>query len=240
MPDTVIRRVLAVGAHPDDVEISCGGTLARYANGGAEVTVVTVMNGDKGTWDLPPEEISEIRRKECMASAAVIGAQWIGLGHSDGTLVWDKELHVKLIQTFQQVDPDIIVTHAPDDYMSDHTETARAVTNASCYTVCPQFCAHGGKPGSKVPPVYFMDTVCGVGFAPQEYVDITDTLETKLAMYAKHVSQHKYLAEREGQDFFEVIRTVARYRGLQCGAGYAEAFCRYEVWPRIACARHLP
>lgn len=240
MPHAKIHRVLAVGAHPDDIEISCAGTLACYSRDGVKVTIVTIMNGDKGTYDLPPKEISEIRKKESIAAAALIRAKWIGLGYSDGTLVWDGGLHKKLIRTIQKVNPDIIITHAPHDYMSDHTETARAVMNASFYSVCPQFCAKGTKPSGTVAPVYFMDTICGVGFLPQEYVDITDTLETKLAMYAKHESQHKYLSKRENEDFFEVIKTQARYRGLQCRTEYAEAFCRYETWPRISCERHLP
>jgi len=85
-----------------------------------------------------------------------------------------------------------------------------------------------------------MDTLCGVDFAPQEYVDITDTLETKLAMYAKHESQHQYLSEREAVDFFDIIRTTAHFRGLQAGCVHAEAFRGYDVWPRLSTKRLLP
>lgn len=240
MSTTQIRRVLAIGAHPDDVEILCGGTLARYVQQGVEVAILTVMNGDKGSFELSPEEIAEIRRNECIAAADVIGAEWIGLGVSDGTVVWDKQFHVRMIQTIQSVAPDLIFTHAPNDYMSDHTEVSKAVMNATFYTVCPQFCAEDAKPTESVAPVYFMDTLCGIGFVPQEYVDITDTLETKLEMYTKHESQHQYLSEREGTDFFDVIKTSGHYRGLQCGVQYAEAFRRYEVWPRVSCERLLP
>jgi len=240
MANEPIERVLAVGAHPDDIEILCAGTLARFAREGAAVSIITVMNGDKGGFDIPPAELAETRRRECIAAAEVIGADWIGLGVPDGTLAWDGDLHVRMIQAIQGVNPDLIITHAPNDYMSDHTETSKAVTNASFYTVCPQFCAEGREPAAAVAPVYFMDTVAGVGFDPQEYVDISDTLEIKLKMYSKHASQHRYLSEREGLDFADVIRTTARFRGLQCGAEYAEAFRGYAVWPRISCRRHLP
>jgi LmbE family N-acetylglucosaminyl deacetylase len=235
-----VMRVLAVGAHPDDVEILCAGTLARYAQMGAHVTIVTVTNGEKGSYDRPPEEVAEMRKKECMASAAVIGADWMGLGCTDGALISNQELHVRMIQTMQKADADLIITHAPNDYSSDHTETAKAVINASFYSVCPQFCAPGGNPTRHVAPVYFMETVCGVGFEPQEYVDISTTLDTKLEMYAKHESQHRYLSQREHTDFFEVIRTSARYRGIQCGVKYAEAFRRRETWARLSCRRLLP
>ena len=235
-----IRRVLAVGAHPDDVEILCAGTLARFCKMGVKVAIITVMNGDKGAFDIPPEKLAEMRREECMAAAAVLDAEWMGLGVPDGTLIWDKELHTRMIQAIQRANPDLILTHAPNDYMSDHTETSKAVVNASFYSVCPQFCAEGQEPTGSVVPVYFMDTLCGVDFQPDEYVDITDTLETKLEMYGKHESQHRYLSEREGTDFFEVIRTTARFRGLQCGAKHAEAFRRYTAWPRGVCRRLLP
>ena len=199
-----------------------------------------MSSGDKGTFDRPPEEIVALREKECRESARVIGAEWIGFGIPDGTIIWDEKLHVRMIRTIQQIDPDLIITHSPDDYMSDHIETSRAVTNASFYIVCPQFCAEGGNPASVVVPVLFMDNICGVRFLPSEYVDITDTLETKLAMYEKHVSQHSYLVQRQNQDFFEVIRTSARYRGLQCGVTYAEGFRQYQVSPRLSCTRLLP
>jgi LmbE family N-acetylglucosaminyl deacetylase len=240
MTDNSIKHVLAVGAHPDDIEISCAGTLARYVKDGTRVTILTLSSGDKGTFDLPAEEITKIRENECRAAAAVIDAEWIGFGIPDGTIIWDEKLHTRMIQAIQQAAPDLIITHSPDDYMSDHVETSKAVTSASFFTVCPQFCAEDGKPASIVVPVFFMDNICGVGFLPSEYVDITDTFDTKLAMYDKHESQHTYLAERQNQDFFEVIKTSARYRGLQCGVTYAEGFRRYEVSPRLSCERLLP
>ncbi len=240
MANELIKRVLAVGAHPDDVEILCAGTLARFAREGAAVSIMTVMNGDKGAFDIPPAELAEARRRECLAAAAVIGADWIGLEVPDGTLVWDHDLHVRMIQAIQGVNPDVIITHSPNGYMSDHIETSKAVTNASFYSVCPQFCVEGQEPTDVVAPVYFMDTPTGVGFEPQEYVDISSTLEVKLGMYSKHESQHKYLSEREGIDFTDVIRTTAHFRGLQCGVEFAEAFRAYAVWPRLSCRRHLP
>ena len=141
-------------------------------------------------------------------------------------------------------------TYGPRQYSPSSARQARtdagsnvngkAVTNASFYTVCPQFCAGGKTPCDKVVPVYFMDTVCGLGFTPQEFVDITDTLEVKLEMYSKHESQHTYLSQREGVDLFDLVKTAAHYRGFQCGVKYAEAFSRYDVWPRLTCERLLP
>ncbi len=234
-----IERVLAVGAHPDDIEIFCAGTLARFVQQGVQVTMVTVTNGEKGSFELSAEEMVEIRKKESIEAAKVIGAKWVGMGYPDGELIRSPELHVQLIQVIQEANPDLIITLSPNDYHSDHTEVSKAVTNASFFGMCPQFSKEGAV-CENVPFVYFMDTTCGVDFVPEEYVDITDTLETKLEMYSKHESQHCYLEDREGVDFSEIIKTTGRFRGLQCGVKFAEAFTPYRAWPRITTERLLP
>jgi len=235
-----MKKVLAGGAHPDDVEILCGGILARYADQGVNVTILTVTNGEKGSLDKPPESVVEIRNEECKLTAAVIGADWFSPGVPDRQVAWNEQLHIAMIQAIQQADPDVIITHPSNDYASDHVETSKAVVNTSFYTPCPQFTASDGNFRKKVAPVYFMDTACGVGFEPVEYVDITDTLSTKLDMLSKHASQYDYLEKRDGMDFAELIRTSARYRGFQCGCKFAEAFRPYNAWPRLQTKRILP
>jgi len=239
MMNGTIKRVLAVGAHPDDIEIFCAGTLARFVQKGVQVTMVTVTNGEKGSFELSAEELAEIRKNECREAAKVIGADWIGMGYPDGELIRSPDLHLQMIQVIQKANPDLIITLSPNDYHSDHVEVSKAVTNASFFGVCPQF-SKDGVVCNGVPFVYFMDTTCGVDFVPEEYVDITETLETKLEMYSKHESQHRYLKEREGVDFTDIIKTTAHFRGLQCGAEFAEAFRPYRAWPRITTERLLP
>lgn len=99
-----IQHVLAVGAHPDDVEILCAGTLARYRKAGVRVTILTVMNGDKGSFEMTTAETARVRREECIAAASVIGAEWRGLGIPDGTLVWDETLHRAMIRALQEIE----------------------------------------------------------------------------------------------------------------------------------------
>jgi N-acetylglucosamine malate deacetylase 1 len=85
-----------------------------------------------------------------------------------------------------------------------------------------------------------MDTVAGVGFMPSEYVDISESIEIKLAALDCHQSQIKWLKEHDSIDFLDFVRTCSKYRGLQCGVPYAEAFRPCQAWPRMRAARLLP
>ena len=109
-------RVLAVGAHPDDVEILCGGTLARYAAAGHQVVVCHATTGDMGSFEHGREEISAIRLQEARAAAAILGAEHRTLGLADGEVnaadPAQKRLVVDLVRDAR---PDVILTHATDD-----------------------------------------------------------------------------------------------------------------------------
>lgn len=135
--------------------------------------------------------------------------------------------------------PDVIITHNDTDYMQDHTETSRIVTNGS-------FCSglshrpRSFEPYSSFIPVFFMDTLAGVGFQPTHYVDITDQIETKLAALRCHRSQLDWMLEHDNIDFADMVRTCSKYRGYQCGAAYAEGFRPYTVYPRMAAGNLLP
>jgi LmbE family N-acetylglucosaminyl deacetylase len=85
-----------------------------------------------------------------------------------------------------------------------------------------------------------MDTLAGIGFVPTEYVDISDFIETKLEMNNCHQSQIKWLYEHDGIDFLDFVRTVSKFRGLQCGKAYAEGFTQCKAWPRMTTVRLLP
>ena len=91
-----------------------------------------------------------------------------------------------------------------------------------------------------IAPLYYMDTIAGVNFLPEEYVDITDTLERKLSAVDKHESQVKWMKDHDGIDFLDFVRTVSKFRGLQCGVKYAEGFKACRTWPRQTTKRLLP
>lgn len=231
--------VLAVGAHPDDLEILCGGTLARYAREGCRVIMAHVLNGDKGHYTMNSRRLAAIRRREAQAAGRLIDAQVIGLDLPDGELFSTLAVRKIMMDLVRKTRPDIIVTHAPTDYMSDHTVTSQVTCDASFYAASPLFktrqAAH-----SKIAPIVFMDTLAGIDFQPAEYVDISKTFQVKMDMLSCHQSQLKWLKEHDGIDMLEMIETIARFRGLQCGVRYAEAFGIYKAWGRNVTARLLP
>lgn len=235
-------NVLAVGCHPDDLEIGCGGTLAKLAAQGHRVTMVHVANGDKGHKVIRPEELKRIRKQEAQSAGELIGAEVIGLDVPDLAVKSDQdELVGKLARVIRRVKPDYIITHPPEDYMKDHMEVSRAVFDASFAATVPHYQpADGEKAHDKAVPIYYMDTLAGVGFLPTEYVDIGDHIETKIRMNECHQSQIRWLYEHDGIDFLDFVRTVSKFRGLQCGRPYAEGFKQCQAWPRLTTARLLP
>ena len=235
-------NVVAVGCHPDDLEIGCGGTLAKLAEAGHRVAMVHVASGDKGHKVIPSERLREIRAKEAQAAGALIGADVIGIGIPDLAVKADHdELIRELAGVFRECRPDYIITHPPQDYMKDHMEVSHAVFDASFAATIPHYQAKSSAAAcSRIPPIYYMDTLAGIGFLPVEYVDISAHIETKIKMNACHESQIGWLLEHDGIDFLEFVRTVSRFRGLQCGVGYAEGFTVCQAWPRLAPQRLLP
>jgi hypothetical protein len=93
---------------------------------------------------------------------------------------------------------------------------------------------------TKVPVIYYMETIVGMGFIPSMYVDITNTFETKKDMLSQHCSQLVWLKEHDNIDVLDIMETMAKFRGWQCGVKYAEGFNPCLLWPRVAPARLLP
>jgi LmbE family N-acetylglucosaminyl deacetylase len=233
-------RVLAVGAHPDDLVILCAGTLARYAADGHAVAMVDVTRGDRGSFVHTAEEIAAIRARESRAAAEVIGAEYVGLGLSDGEVFsQDRRQREMVIDLIRSARPDVIISHSPNDYMADHNETARLVFDASFLASLPLLVtSHPAH--DQVPPLYQMDTLAGVGFQPAEYVDISATIGDKIRMLEAHQSQLTWLRDHDGVDIVEQVRTTARFRGNQCGVACAEGFVPVLTWLRGRPYRVLP
>lgn len=232
-------RILAVGAHPDDIEILCAGTLARYASDGAQVTMCIATDGAAGHRDIPPAELAAIREREARTSADVIGADLIWLGLPDELVFDDEPTRLVFVDAVRRARPDLILTHPPDDYHPDHRAVSTLVFNASFVASLPNIAtdqpAHG-----LVPPIRYMDTLAGKGFHPSEYVDISDTFEIKRRMLECHASQLDWLRDHDDIDVVEFMRVMARTRGFQSGVAYAEGFREADTWPRTPPRRLLP
>jgi LmbE family N-acetylglucosaminyl deacetylase len=232
-------RVLAVGAHPDDIELLCAGTLAKFARKGNKVFIIHLCNGDLGGKGISRQKLARIRKAEAKESGALIGAKVLGPICSDlGTFLNKDNVH-KLIELVRQVMPDIIITHSPDDYMSDHVNTSRLVFEASFGATVPNYKTRS-KAHELIVPVFYMDTLAGINFLPTDYVDITKEWEIKKEMFLCHRSQHGWLKGHHKADATELMEAMARFRGIQCGVKFAEGFRKMDVWGRLRPERLLP
>lgn len=233
-------KVLAVGAHPDDLEILCGGTLARYVEEGHEVVMCHVTKGDRGSFEYTSEEVTAIRHEEAREAARIAGAEHVSLGISDGEVnASDPAQRLLVVDLVRESRPDLIITHSTGDYMADHNEVSRLVFDASFLSSLPLL--ETAKPAHPVvAPIYYMETVAGLGFTPTEFVDVSSTIEKKVQMLEAHASQLRWLKDHDGADIVENLRVATAYRGLQCGVAYAEGFNSCSAWLRGTTKRLLP
>lgn len=237
-------NILAIGAHPDDIETSCGGTLAKYAKLGHKVFTATATNGNVGSATLPMDEIAAIRKEEARRAAAVIGAEYICLDYDDEMFFEDKAARLAFINLVRYCKADVILTHNPEDYNPDHELTSKIINDIA--VMIPVEKIKTKEPAyDKIPIIAYFEPVNGLGFVPTEYVDITETMEIKMEMCAQHKSQVSWMQDNykdtmDGKDFFENYRTIAKYRGIQCGVEYAEGFRMSNDAFRVVPYRVLP
>lgn len=234
-------NILAIGCHPDDLEIGCGGTLAKLAGQGHNVIMCHVANGNMGHVIITPEELRNIRTKEAEDAGHIIGAaEVINLDVPDLQVnSYNENTVKKVIDLIRYSKPAMIITHSPEDYMKDHLEVSKLVFDASFSSSVPHYTTTNPA-YSEIVPIYYMDTLAGVNFSPEEYVDITETIELKINAVNSHQSQVKWMLDHDHIDFLDFVRTVSKFRGLQCGVPFAEGFRKCAVWPRLTTKRLLP
>lgn len=233
-------NILAVGAHPDDVEVNCAGTLAKYAAQGHKVFICTATSGNIGSATLSKEEIGAIRKAEAAKSAAIIGAEYICLDYDDEFLYDDPSVRIKFINMVRHCKPDVIFTHNLKDYNPDHERTGKIITDIQVMYPIAKIITEE-PPCDILPAVYYFEPSRGLNFIPTDYVDITDYYETKKQMLLCHESQVQWMMDNfKGRNitedhFTDSIYIMGRYRGKQCDVQFAEAFVRandgYKVKP---------
>lgn len=227
----VPERVLAVYAHPDDPDISCGGTLARWAGLGSEVHVVLCTNGDKGTTDptVDPAALASARAAECGEAAAVLGvtAQHV-LGYRDGELVDDASFRSELVAWVRRLRPTTVLCPDPtavffgEDYFNhrDHRVVGFAVLDAlSPAAALPLYFPEAGA-AHQVETALLSGTL-----EPTVWVDITSTIDDKAAAVSCHRSQFG----DDGDWAARAVRLRAREDGRRAGVAFAEGFRRLRL-----------
>lgn len=232
--------VLCISCHPDDMEIACAGTLLKCKERGDRVVVCHLSSGNLGHVVISPEELIPMRAGEARRSAEKAGFEVMWGGFHD-LEIYDnnKEARDKVVEIIKTIDPDFIITHDPNDYMPDHTAVSRLVFDASFTASLPNYPSRA-EGAARLVPIYYMDTLAGVGFDPTEYVDVTDHIEKKLEMLNCHESQIVWMRDHDHIDFPDMVRTCSKYRGYQCGAEYAEAFKQCKAYLKGTTKRLLP
>lgn len=194
-------NILAIGAHPDDIELGCAGTLLRYVKSGHRVFYLIMSDGAKGGE-------SGTRKAEQEAAAAGLGVTKLFWGNATDTrFAVDSEMVSFIEQLCDQVHPDEVYVNFPDDSHQDHRALAKCVIAATRY----------------VPRVLFYEDYTSLDFNPEIFVDITDVLDQKMEVIRCHRSQ----VERQRPsrlDMLESVKAMAHFRGFQGKIRYAEGF----------------
>ena len=234
-------NILAIGAHPDDLEIACYGTLAKFVQQGHNVFVCHASNGNLGHVVIKPIELAKIRTAEAQSAADVIGAKHYTLDIDDQYVDSnDNEQVKKLVRVIRETRPDFIITHTEDDYHRDHVETYKLVFRATCCASLAHYDDGVNLPTVEICPLYQMDTLANAGFTPTEYVDISDTIGLKLKALSCHDSQITWMREHDKFVFIDFVSSSSKVRGCQCGVEYAEGFRADLHYGRMTTKRFLP
>jgi LmbE family N-acetylglucosaminyl deacetylase len=183
-------RVLLVGAHPDDCDIKAGGLTALYRERGHDVRILSMTNGDAGHHELSGVELAERRRREGEAAAETVGATFEMFDSSDGELMPTLAERKRLIRYVREYDPDLLVTHRPNDYHPDHRYTAQLVRDAAYMVTVPNVCPETPRLESNPVIGYFHDHFEKPNpFEPDVPVAVDDVIDEKVQMMHCHESQ---------------------------------------------------
>ena len=233
-------RALAIYAHPDDPEISAGGSLARWAADGAEVWVLITTRGDKGTSDpdADGEALARLRVEETAAAAERLGLTGhFHLDYDDGELVDDAALRGQIVRHVRELRPDMVLCPDPtavffgDTYFNhrDHRVTGWAVLDAVAPAAGnPHYFPEHRHQGLAVHQV--VSVLLSGTLEPNCWVDISATLETKIDALFCHASQLTGPSSSMAGDWFrDFLRQSAEEAGRTAGVQYAEAFRRISL-----------
>lgn len=231
--DAVPATVLAVFAHPDDAEAACGASLARWASGGSEVTIVVCTRGDKGSSDpqADPEQLALVRHDEAKAAARKLGAVGhVQLEYLDGEVDHGSEFRAKIVRLIREfrpvwvVCPDPTATIFGQHYVNhrDHRQVGWAVVDAAAHEAgSPHYWpAHGDA--FQPTEIWLAGTL-----EPDTWVDVSTTIDLK----AQALLCHKTQLDEPGEWLRTVVRERAKEAGRQAKVAYAESFRRIVLSP---------
>jgi N-acetylglucosamine malate deacetylase 1 len=228
MSETV--DLIFFGAHPDDVELSAGGTVAKSVKDGLRVGIVDLTRGEMGTRGTP-----QIRKKEAQAAARALGASFrTQLDFQDGNLQTGREQELQIIELLRTYRPKLVIAPWPDDRHPDHTRTGRIVTEASFYAGLRAL-ETGLEAHRPQTVLYYLQNYM---IPPSLVVDVTGSWKAKMKSVAAYKSQFFDPKSKEpvtfisDPKFLAMIEARGRHFGALIGVEYGEAFVSKQP-PRI-------
>ena len=227
--------MLAIGAHPDDIEFLMAGTLILLKNVGWDLHYMNIANGNCGTETEEPERIIAVRRQESLDACKLIGARYYESIANDLEIYHTTEVVAKVVAVVRRVRPRILLLMSPTDYMEDHMNACRiGVTAAFARGMRNARCDPPVRPISDdvtvyhAQPIGLRDPLRRSVWAGQ-YVDIGSVMDTKRKMLAAHRSQKEWLDVSQGLDsYLDTMETMSREVGEISGVfEYAEGWRRH-------------
>lgn len=204
----MLKRAFAIGAHPDDIEFMMSGTLMLLKDAGYEIHYMNIGNGSGGTNKFDLETIVAMRREEARNAAKSIGAIFHDSLVNDIEIFYEKETLFKLCSIMREVAPEIVLTHSPNEYMEDHSNTCRlAVTAAFCRGMLNVPVDPPQKPVEQEVTIYHslphsLRDPLGKPIEADIFVDVSAVMEKKKQMLSFHKSQKDWLDVSQGMDSY--------------------------------------
>jgi LmbE family N-acetylglucosaminyl deacetylase len=218
---------LAIFAHPDDIEFVAAGTLLLLKTAGWNLHYMNVSSGSLGSATMSVEDTIKVRKTESQRAAKILGAEWLPSLSNDLEIVFDIPTLRRLAAVVRAVNPQIVLTHSPVDYMEDHMMTCRLAVSAAFTRGMPNFetdprvdsidsevTVYHAQPHMNRDPL-------GAIVRPSQFVDISAVMETKRAALSAHESQRAWLDASQGMDSY--VKTME-----QLGREVGEMSSRFE------------
>ncbi len=229
-------KVFAAAAHPDDIEFMMAGTLFRLKEAGCEIHYMNVANGCCGTDKLDIDEIVAVRTEESKCACEYLGAEFHESLVNDLEIFYEKSIISRLGSIIRQIEPDIVLTQYPYEYMEDHSNTARTITTAAfCrgmknFPVEPDVNPIGKKVTLYHSLPYGLTDPLKRPVQADFYVDVEEYIEKKAEMLAMHKSQKEWLDVSQGLDAYLItMKDMCAEVGKLSGAfKYAEGWIRHS------------
>jgi len=236
-------KILALAAHPDDIEFMCAGTLIMLKERGHAIALATINSGSCGSATLPPDEIARIRALEARRAAELIGATYDCVGIPDLESVFDNPTRRKVSELVRRAQPDIVFTLFQGDYMPDHEITSLLARDATFTATLGNYSTGAPNPApiiKRLPYLYYCAPLEGLDHFGQDVLldiimDVSSVMDKKAAMLCCHASQREWLRHEHGMDeYIEFMKHQSARFGARRGYAFGEAFRQHRghAYPR--------